>query len=63
MPLTVLDKIKIAKISQYLSLNDVGKGSLFGQRLDPELPQKLYMERTAVEWEYNNEPITAGQIS
>lgn len=63
MPLTVLDKIKIAKISQYLSLNDVGKGSLFGQRLDPELPQKLYMERTAVEWEYNNEPITAGQMA
>lgn len=39
----------------------MGKGVLFGQRLDPQLPSKLYMERKAVEYEYNGEGVTEGQ--
>lgn len=50
MPLTVQDKINIAKISQYLSLKDVGKSGLFGKRLDQELPYKIYLERYAAAW-------------
>lgn len=60
MALTVLEKIDIAKISQYLSLKDIGKSGLFGKRLDQELPYKLYMERAGVEWEYENEGLTEG---
>lgn len=61
MPLTVQDKINIAKISQYLSLVDVGRSGIFGKRLDQELPYKIYMERYASAWKYYyefQEPIT-----
>jgi hypothetical protein len=47
---TVPEIINIAKVSQYLAANDVARGALFGQRLDPRLPLMLYMERRAVEW-------------
>lgn len=53
MPLTTAQIIQIAKISQYLSANDIAKGSLFGPRKIPITPQVLYMERKAVEWLYN----------
>ena len=56
MPLTVAQIIDIAKISQYLATIDVEKGSLFGQRVVPETPQILYLERSAVEWMYNHDP-------
>ena len=53
--LTVLEKITIAKISQYLASADIAKGSLFGQRTNPLLPIQLHIERKAVEFEYNYE--------
>jgi len=56
MPLTVLQIINIAKISQYLAAQDVAKGSLFGNRITPDTPKILYMERKAVEWLYNLTP-------
>lgn len=56
MPLTVAQIIDIAKISQYLSQNDVQKGSLFSPRVAPMTPQILYLERKAVEWMYDLDP-------
>ena len=56
MPLTVPQIIDIAKISQFLSLNDVQKGSLFSPRVAPVTPEVLYLERSAVEWMYNLDP-------
>lgn len=44
--------INIAKISQYLVANDILKGSLFGQKLNPDWDIDLYMERKAIEWAY-----------
>ena len=60
MALTVNDKIDIAKISQYLSNVDTAKSGLFGPRPDQTLPEKLYLERKAVEWEYDNEGLIIG---
>lgn len=54
--MTTLEKINIAKISQYLSSQDVAKGNLFSPRRDVNLPKKLYMERKAVEWMYDISP-------
>lgn len=56
MALSILQIINIAKISGYLSLSDVQKGSLFGKRIAPDTPKVLYMERKAVEWMYNLDP-------
>lgn len=56
MPLTVAQIIDIAKISQYLALNDVQKGSLFSPRVAPVTPEVLYLERKAVEWMYDLDP-------
>lgn len=53
---TTAEVIQIAKISQYLASNDIAKGSLFGARIDPMLDIILYLERTAVEWAYNQNP-------
>ncbi len=55
-PLTPLQIINIAKVSQYLAGDDVAKGSLFGSRLIPTSDRLLYMERKAVEWLYNISP-------
>ncbi len=55
-PLTVLQIINIAKVSQYLATIDIAKGSLWGGRLSPSTPRVLYMERKAVEWLYNLDP-------
>lgn len=41
MAYTVEEKIKIAKICQYLAARDVRNGSLFGATLNPVLPQIL----------------------
>jgi len=53
--LTILNKIDITKISQYLSLVDVGKSGLFGKRLDQELPYKIYLERFGPDWKADYE--------
>jgi hypothetical protein len=55
--MTVLYKIQIAKISQYLSAADVANGGLFGGRLNPLLPTQLYIERKAVEYRYDYEGV------
>lgn len=55
-PLTPLQIINIAKVSQYLAGDDVSKGVLFGPRLIPTSDRLLYMERKAVEWLYNISP-------
>jgi hypothetical protein len=52
MAYTISEIIDIAKVSGYLAQNDIAKGSLFGQRKDPLLALKIYMERKAVEWAY-----------
>lgn len=53
---TIPDIIEIAKISGYLASDDVAKGSLYSPRLDPRIPIMLYMERSAVEWMYGQNP-------
>jgi hypothetical protein len=42
--------INTAKISQFMVSNDIAKGSLFGQKLNPYWDIDLYMERKALEW-------------
>lgn len=54
--LSVLDKINIAKISQFLCLNDVDKKGLYGGGVDLQLARKIYNIRKSVEWMYNNSP-------
>lgn len=56
MSLSVENIIRIAKVSEYLSKIDVANGSLWGERIAPNTPQLLYMERMAVEWLYNLDP-------
>jgi len=57
--MTVLYKIQIAKISQYLAAASNANGGLFGQPINPLLPIQLYIERKAVEYRYDYEGITA----
>lgn len=57
MPLSVSDIIAVARISQYLSQDDILKGSLFGARVAPKTPLVLYAERKALEWMYNTDPL------
>jgi hypothetical protein len=47
---TVQQIIDIAKISQYLSLNDIDKKGLWGGGIDLQLPNKIYNIRKSVEW-------------
>lgn len=44
------DVIKIAKISQYLSQNDIENKGLYGGGTDLLLPRKIYNIRKSVEW-------------
>jgi hypothetical protein len=46
---TTATTIDLAKISQYKVGNDIQKGSLFGQKLDPKWDITLYLERKALE--------------
>jgi hypothetical protein len=55
MPYTVPEIIDIAKVSGYLAQMETEKGMLFGQRKDPRLAQKIYMERKSVEWAYDDD--------
>lgn len=41
---------QIALASEYLSGNDIAKGSLFGKRLNTKLNQIIYAERMALTW-------------
>jgi hypothetical protein len=53
MPLSVLQIINIAKVSQYLASIDVEKGTLYSPRIIPQSSQMIYMELKAVDWAYN----------
>lgn len=53
---TIPQIINIAEISGYLAANDVARGAMFSQRLNPDLPKILYMERRAVEFMYEQDP-------
>lgn len=54
--LSVLDKINIAKISEYLCLNAVDKKGLYGGGVDLQLARKIYNIRKSVEWLYGYDP-------
>jgi hypothetical protein len=51
--------LNIAKISLYLAQNDKSKGALYGQRLDPDLGRKIYMEYESLQWLIDNDPSNA----
>jgi len=51
--MTVAQQIQYAEISQYLAIQDIALGNLFGKKLDMRLPVTLYNERKAVEWMYS----------
>lgn len=54
---TVQQVIQYAKISQYLSSNDIKKKGLFGGGVDLQLPRKIYCVRKNVQYEYNAEGV------
>jgi hypothetical protein len=58
---SILDIIKIAKVSQELAENDIDKKGLYGGGIDLLLPRKLYNIRKSVEWMYGINPPTNEQ--
>ena len=51
---TIPETIAIAKVSQYLVTDDIGKGNLFYARaLNPYLPFLIYRVRKSLEWAYS----------
>lgn len=58
--LTIPTIINIAKGSGYMVANDIARGALFGEKLDPKWNLRLYMERKAVEWMYSMDPAYSG---
>lgn len=58
MALTVPNIIQIAKVSQYLGLVDINKGTIFSPRVkpSPQTAKIIYMERKALEWMYDSDP-------
>ena len=55
---SILEKIKIAKVSQFLAENDIDKRGLYGGGVDILLPTKIYNIRKSVEWMYGINPPT-----
>lgn len=53
---TTLEKINIAKVSQYSCLNAIRKAGLFADGIDIDLPRKIFMVRKNVEFLYNISP-------
>ena len=53
---TTLEKINIAKVSQYLCINAITKSGLWGGGQDLNLPRKIYCVRKNVEWLYDLDP-------
>jgi hypothetical protein len=53
MVLTTIQKINIAKISQYLCQNDVDRSGLYSGGIDRAHPRKIYSVRKNVEWMYD----------
>ena len=56
MLLTVSQTIRVAKISQYLSLIDINNSGLYKDGIDENLPRKIYMARKNLEWLYDLDP-------
>lgn len=56
--LSVPQILQIAKISQYLAVADIAKGTIFSPvvKAAPFTPQIIYMERKALEYQYNIDP-------
>lgn len=54
--MTVAEKILIAELSQYISLNAINKSGLWGGGEDLSLPRKIYLVRKGVERTYNQDP-------
>lgn len=62
--LTIPEIINVAKISGYLADNavDANKVFVFGS-LDKDLPKKIYMESSALEWAYNQNYVPTSAIA
>lgn len=60
--MTVAQQIQWAKTAQYLVVEDINNGVLFGNPLDVKLPLTIYNERKAVEWMYLLNPSEANLI-
>lgn len=54
--LTIQQIINIAKVSEYLSANNVANGVLWGARKIPTNPRIIYMENAALQWMYRTDP-------
>lgn len=54
--MTVPEKIIIAELSQYISLNVISKSGLVGGGEDLNLPRKLYTVRKSIERIYDTDP-------
>ena len=52
MPLSISQKISIAKVCQYLAANGIQKNGLYGGGNDLNLPLKLYNVRKSIENQY-----------
>lgn len=54
---TVAEILTVAPIACVLAANDVDKGSLYGQQLDPQLPNKIYATYTVIKriYDYNHD--------
>lgn len=49
---TTLEKINIAKVSEYICQNAITKAGLNADGIDRNLPRKIYLVRKNVEWLY-----------
>lgn len=54
--LTVLEKITIAKISEFLCAIAIRKGGLYGDGIPLDLPEKIYAVRKTIEYLYDQDP-------
>lgn len=54
--LTVLEKLSIAKISQYLCAVAIQKGGLYAEGIPLDLPEKIYNIRKTIEYLYDQDP-------
>lgn len=60
---TIAEIIEDAKISEYLSANDVLNSALFPRPINKQTPQVIYTEYKSVQWAYNQNPNFAGIIA
>jgi hypothetical protein len=58
--LTIPTILNIARGSGYMVANDIARGALSGEKLDPRWALRLYLERKAVEWMWALAPAYEG---